>query len=117
MNPNIYAYELLQRMFNCNKTPLSQSGCKVVAQDPPAISRVWDTKGTEGSHAGPTPENYRCHKLHTPKTRSEKIAKTIKLFLHEEKLPENNMSDKILDASLQLNNSLESLEVNQFTAA
>lgn len=51
----------------------------------------WDTKGQMGWHIGMAPLHYRCHKIHAPKTRSERIAKKVKFYPHKNPVPENKI--------------------------
>lgn len=112
INPNFSAHELLYGSLNCNKTPLAPPGCKVVVHDPPSVRKIWDPKGVDSWHVGLAPDHCRCHKAHVPKTRAEKVAKTVRFFPHKASLPENNANEQLLESACKLSNTLQSKKLN-----
>ena len=50
--------------------------------------------------------------MHVPKTRAEKVAKTVRFFPRQATLPENDRNEQLLESALKLSNMLQSEELN-----
>ena len=80
INPKLSAYEILNGVFDYNKTPIAPPGCKVVVHEPPNKRGKWDIHGVDGWYLGMASEHYRCHRVYIQKMRAERIAQTVKIF-------------------------------------
>ena len=78
INPKLSAYELLNGIFDYNKTPLAPPGCKVIVHENRDQRGTWDPHGVPGWYLGSSNDHYRCHRVYIPKTKSERIAKTVR---------------------------------------
>ena len=70
--------------------------------------RTWDPHGEHGWYIGIAPDHYRCHKVYIPKSRAERIAKTVKFYPHKTPIPTNSINDTILLAAKNLTEALRS---------
>ena len=93
IDPKLSAYEILNGVFDYNKTPIAPPGCKVVVHNPPNKRGTWDIHGVNDWYLGMAPDHYRCHRVYIPKTRAERIAQTVKLFPHNCNVPQNTSAD------------------------
>ena len=107
INPKLSAHELLEGTFDYNKTPIAPPGCKVLAHDSVDKRKTWDAHGVDGWYIGTAPNHCRCHKICTPSTRSERIAKTVKFYPHKVKIPSNNKAEEIALAAARLTDALK----------
>ena len=82
VNPNLSAYAQLYGAFNYNRTPLCPPGCRTLVHDSPSHRATWNSKGTDSFYLGPAMSHYRCHCLYVPRTRSERIARTVDFYPH-----------------------------------
>ena len=71
INPKLSAYEILNGVFDYNKTPIAPPGCKIVVHEPPNKRGTWDIHGVDGWYLGMAPDHYRCHRVYIPKMRAE----------------------------------------------
>ena len=99
INPKLSAYEILNGVFDYNKTPLAPPGCKVVAHEPPNKRGACDIHGVDGWYLGIAQDHYQCHRVYIPKTRAELIAQTVKFFPHNCNVPQNTSADLEADAA------------------
>ena len=107
INPRLSAEECLNGVFDCNKTPIAPPGCKVVVHESTTNRGTWSPHGVDGWYVGTAPHHYRCHTVYVPKTRAERIAKTVRFFPHKTNIPQNTPQEEILEAAIKLNQALE----------
>ena len=117
LNPRLSAYELLNGIFDYNKTPLAPPGAKVIVHNPANKRRTWDFHGDEGWYLGMAPDHYRCHKVYITKTRSERIAQGVKFLPHNYKIPRNTAADVAIESALELVKALNNPAPNAPFAA
>jgi hypothetical protein len=55
VNPKLSAYELLNGVFDYNRTPLAPPGTKVIVHTPTDKRKTWQTHGVEGWYIGMAP--------------------------------------------------------------
>ena len=107
INPRLSAYEILNGIFDYNRTPLAPPGTKVIVHTPPDKRRTWDSHGEDGWYLGMAPEHYRCHRVYITKTRSERIARSVKFLPHKCKLPKKTAKYSALEAANRLIEALQ----------
>jgi hypothetical protein len=61
INPNISAYEALNRPYNWDSYPLAPPGCKAVIYEAPAVRGSWASRGTDAWYLGPSADHYQCN--------------------------------------------------------
>ena len=110
LHPKISAYAHIYEAFDFNRTPLAPPGCVALAYDSPNKRATWKTKGTDGFYIGPAMEHYRCHKIYTPKTRAERVAKTVEFFPHNCATPYSSPVD---DATRTADSLVDALKGHQ----
>ena len=74
---------------------------------PPDKSKTWDSHGEDGWYLGMAPEHYRCHRVYITKTRSERIANSVKFLPHKCKLTKTTAKDSALEAAIRLIEALQ----------
>jgi hypothetical protein len=70
INPNISAYEALNRPYNWDRYPLTPPGCKAVIYEAPALCGSWASRGTDAWYLGPSADHYQCNLYYVPETRA-----------------------------------------------
>ena len=93
--------------FDYNAHPLAPPGCKTVVHETLNQLVTWDEKGTLAWYLGPSMDHYRCHDVYVPKTRSEKVAKSVKFFPQNCPAPVANPRDDATRAALLLAEALQ----------
>ena len=106
-NPRLSAWAALNGAFDFNATPLAPPGTRVFLYDPPANRRTWDPHATEGWYLGPALDHYRCYRCYVPKTRAERVVRTVKFMPTTFNMPQLSSKDAAIDAALQLTKALE----------
>ena len=107
INPRLSAEECLNGVFDYNKTPIAPPGCKVVVHESTTNRGTWSPHGVDGWYVSIAPLHYRCHTVYIPKTRAERVAKTVRFFPHKSNVPQNTPQEEILEAAIKLNQALE----------
>ena len=87
-HPQLSAYSHWEGVYDYNAHLLSPPGCKVLVHETLDQQGTWDEKGKEIWYMGPSMEHYRCHRVYTPQTRSERIDKSVQFFPHNCAAPE-----------------------------
>ena len=62
---------------------------------------------SDGWCLGVAPHHYRCYTVYAPKTRAERIGKSVLLLPHKINTPQNSSQEEILEADLKLNKALD----------
>ena len=83
VNPQLSAEAQPNGVFDFNRTPLAPPVTKALIFDISADCRTWTPHGVDGWYLGPSPKHYRCYRLYVPKTRAERITRTVQFFLHQ----------------------------------
>jgi hypothetical protein len=107
INPKLSAEAQLNGAFDYNRTPLAPPGTKVLVYENPGVRRTWAPHGVDGWYLGGAPEHYRCHRIYVPKTRAERIAKTVEFFPHQCAMPKTSSADAATKAALDLVHALQ----------
>jgi hypothetical protein len=107
VNPKLSAYELLNGVFDYNRTPLAPPGTKVIVHTPTDKRKTWQTHGVEGWYIGMAPEHYRCHRVYIPSTRSERITQCVKFLPHSCTIPHTTPRDSAMTAANKLIEALQ----------
>ena len=113
INPKLSAYEILEGVFDYNRHPIAPPGCKALIHEATTKRKTWDPHGELGWYLGHAPDHYRCHKLYVPKTRSERIATTIKFYPHKAQVPELSKTEEISMAAARLTDALKNSTTTQ----
>ena len=82
LNPRLLAESQLNGAFDFNHTPLAPPGTRVILHDTPDNRRTWGPHGVDGWYLGPAPDHYLYHRVYIPRTREERIAKTVEFSPH-----------------------------------
>ena len=77
LNPILSAEAQLNSAFDFNRTPLAPPGMQVIVHKTPNNRRTCPPHGVDGWYLGPSPDHYRCHRVYIPRTRTERITKTV----------------------------------------
>ena len=93
LNPRLSAYAQLNGAFDFNTTPLAPPGCRAVVHETRDQRATWDPKGTNAWYLGPALQHYRCHRVYVPKSRAERIIRTIEFFPHNCANPQSSPLD------------------------
>ena len=101
-NPRLSAEAQLNGAFDFNRTPLALPGTRVVVHKTPDNHLTLSPHGVDGWYIGPTPDHYRCHRVYIPRTRSERIAKTVEFSPHDCPLPSGSSTSAATAASRAL---------------
>ena len=72
----------LNGAFDFNLTSLALPGMRVVVHETPDNRRTSAPHVVDGWYLRPAPDHYRCHRVYIPRTRVERIAKTVEFFPH-----------------------------------
>jgi hypothetical protein len=107
INPDLLAVAQLNGAFDYNRTPLSPPGTKVLVYENPGVYCTWAPHGVDGWYLCRAPEHYRCHRMYVPKTRAERIAKTVEFFPHHRAMPKTSLADATTKAGLDLVHALQ----------
>jgi hypothetical protein len=107
INPKLSAEAQLNGAFDYNRTPLAPPGTKVLVYENPGVRHTWAPHGVDGWYLGEAPEHYRCHRIYVPKTRAERIAKTVEFFPHHCAVPKTSSADAATKAALDLVHALQ----------
>ena len=106
-NPRVSAYQMLEGVFDFNKTPLAPPGTKVILHEKPQQRKSWDPHGTEGWYLGPALDHYRCYRVFTIKTKAERITDTVEFFPQRTPVPYTTPTDVAIRATNDLIRVLE----------
>ena len=106
INPRISAEAILNGQFNYNRTPLAPPGTRVIVHNAPSVRKTWDTHGVDGWYIDGSTKHYRCHKCYIPKTRAERIARTVEFFPYLYDMPTPTSAKAACDAVVQLTSAL-----------
>ena len=112
LNPRLSAYAQLYGTFDYNRTPLCPPGCRALIHDSPGHRATWNAKGTDAWYIGPATNHYRCHRLYIPKTRSERISRTVDFFPHNCAVPFASPLDAATRAADSLATALKGHQAN-----
>ena len=82
LNPILSEEAQLNVAFDFNCTPLAPPGTRVIVHETPDNRCTWAPYGVDGWYLGPAHDHYRCHCVYIPRTRAERIAKTVVFFPH-----------------------------------
>ena len=77
LNPRMSAEAQLNVAFDFNRTPLAPPVTGGIVHETPNNRRTWSPHGLDGWYLGPAPEHYRYPRMYIPRTRAERIAKTV----------------------------------------
>ena len=77
LHPKISSEALINGAFDYNKTPIALLGKKIIVHKTPVNQKTWPPHGVDGLYIDRAPGHYRLHKVYTPKTRSERIARLV----------------------------------------
>ena len=77
LHPHLSAYAHWNGAYDYNAHPLAPPGCKTIAHETLDQRATWDEKGTLEWYLGPAMDHYRCHEIYVPRTRSERVAKSV----------------------------------------
>jgi len=77
INPRLSAKAQLSGAFDYNKTPMAPPGTKVLLYETPSNRTTFAPNAVDGWYIGHTPNHYRCFRVYIPKTRAERIARTV----------------------------------------
>ena len=105
-NPQLSAEAHLNGAFDFNKTPMAPPGTKVLVHETPAVRGSWAPHGVEGWYVGHAPQHYRCYRCYIPKTRAERISRSVEFFPHSTPMPATSSADAATDAARELTAAL-----------
>ena len=83
LNPRMSSEAQLNGAFDFNRTPLTPPGTRVIVHETPNNRRTCPPHGVDGWYLGTAPEHYQCHRVYIPRTRAERISKTVDFFPHD----------------------------------
>ena len=106
INPRLPAEAQLNGAFDFNKTPLAPPGTKVLIFEPSTTRCTWVPHGIQGWYLGTAPKHYRCYHVYFPKTRADRVAKTVQFFLHQCVIPAPSSMDVATLAPKTLANAI-----------
>lgn len=109
-DPNVSAYTALNETFNYDATPLTPSGCKIVAFESLQMRKSFAQIGIPAWYIGPSLEHYRCYKVYVPKTRAEQICDTVSFHPHLCDAPVLQTVQQAVIAANDLSRALQSFE-------
>ena len=107
LNPKLSAYAQLEGAFDFNSTPLAPPGCQTIVYESPDHRASWNDKGVEAWYLGPAMSHYRCHTVYVPKSRAERIARTVDFFPHDCAAPQASPLDNATRAADALTSALK----------
>ena len=81
LNPRLSAESQLKSAFDYNRTPLAPPATCVFVSEAPVDRGTCPPHGVDRWYLGPAPDHYQCHRVYIPRTRAERIAKTVEFFL------------------------------------
>ena len=87
LNPILLAEAQLNGAFEFNRTPLGPPGTRFIVQETPDNRHTWAPHGVDRWYLGPAPDHYQFHRVYIPRTRAERIAKTVQFFPHNFPIP------------------------------
>ena len=102
LNPRLSAESQLNGAFDCNRTPLAPPVTRVVFHEAPGNRRTWAPHGVDGWYSGPNPDHYRWHRVYIPRTRAERIAKTVEFSPHDCPVPSSSSTSAATTAARAL---------------
>jgi hypothetical protein len=80
--PSVAAYDFVNGKFDYNKFPLAPLGCAVEMHESTNRQKTWDPHSLSGWYLRTSTEHYRCHKIFSKKTHSERISDKV-FFRHQ----------------------------------
>ena len=98
------AYEVLEGLFDFNRTPIAPPGTKALVFEAPDKRATWAPHAIDGWYIGPAMKHYRCRRFWIPETRAVRIASTAKLFPAHTTVPTLVDIDKTMAAAQELVN-------------
>ena len=106
INPKLSAFSQMEGAFDFNKTPLAPVGKKLIVHEKPQSRLAWSPHGIDGWYLGPAMHHYRCYRVWTKYTRSERIADTLTCFPTLVEMPKTSSADAAVVAAQQLTAAL-----------
>jgi hypothetical protein len=87
INPKLSAATHIFGQHDYNRALMAPPGTMLIAHETPGRRQTWAPHGQDGWYTGPALEHYRCYTVLITKTRSSRIAETVKCFPHQFKIP------------------------------
>jgi hypothetical protein len=106
INPRLSAYAQLYGAFDFNSTPMAPPGTRVLAHEKPEQRTTWAPHSIDGWYVGPAMQHYRCYRIHTSKTQSERICDTVEFFPTHVTMPRLSSADAATRAAQDLIHAL-----------
>ena len=101
-NPKVSAYTMLEGQYDYNKNPMAPPGTKILIHEKPNQRLSWDPHSTDGWYLGPALEHYRCYRVFTTKTKSERTTDTVEFFPQKTIVPYQSPTDVAIKATEDL---------------
>ena len=98
---------MLNGAFDYIKTPPAPPGTKILVHETPSQRQTWEAHGVEVWYLGAALENYQLHQTYIIKTRQERIARTVELFLHDVNMPATLSPNAAIVAAQDLVHALQ----------
>ena len=106
LNPRLSAEAQLNGAFDFNRTPLAPPGTRVIVHETPDNRRTWSSHGVDWWYLRPAPDHYQCHRVYIPRTRAERIAKTVEFFPHDCPVPSGRSTSAVTTSARALAEAL-----------
>jgi hypothetical protein len=63
INPKLSAYNMLEGIYNFDRTPMAPPGTKEIIYTDPKMRKSWETHAKDGWYVGIAPNHYRCFRF------------------------------------------------------
>jgi hypothetical protein len=102
----IYAATRLDGQYEYNRAPMAPPCIRIIAHETPNRRQTWAPHGKDGWYIGPALEHYRCYRVYTNRTRSERLVETVELPPTEVKVTFPSSKDLAAEAAKKLTYAL-----------
>ena len=106
INPCISIKSHLNGDFGFNCRALAPPSTKVLVFEAPGVCHTWSPHGVTSRYVSSTHEHYRLYRVYTPKTRAERIVKTVEFFPHSCHVLKSSSANAAVSAAGALTNAL-----------